>query len=398
MSVSLLNKKKRELEMPILFLITVIDLVGFGMLFPLLPMFKIKFGLNNIELGYIASLFAVAGIFGSIFWGMLSDKFGRRLPLALPLFAVAIVYYFTGRTDSLIFFIMLRALAGFFASNFSVAFAATADMSTPENRFKNMGIITSSFGLGFIIGPSVGGYLAGNSLSLEELSFTLPFDVAGALNLLAGLLTLTLFKETLSREDRKEKNQLNIFGQIKNLFKNGSVRFFTLVMIIFTSIISGVQVFFGVWLNESFNFTAQNIGLFWGVAGLMMTIVQLNVARFFTPRKALITGFSIYAIAVIFLLIAEHLRNVSVVIIAFAVMTIGAAMIMPSINSRLSLEGKKNQQGLLLGISQAMGSFGRVIGPNLVGFLFFISHDLAWATISVLALIMALLILKVVKK
>ncbi len=384
--------------MPILFLITVIDLVGFGMLFPLFPMFKIKFALNNIELGYIASLFAVCGIFGSIFFGILSDKIGRKLPLALPLLAVVVIYYFTGRTESLVIFIILRGLAGFFASNFSVAFAASADLSTPENMFKNMGIIGTSFGLGFILGPATGGYLAGDSLVLDNISFSLPFDVAAGLNLLAAILALTLFKETLTKEDRKVKHQLNLLAQIKKLFQNKSVQFFTILMIIFTSIMSGVQVFFGVWLNESFNFTAKDIGLFWGLSGIILAVVQLNVSKYFTPRSALIIGFFIYSSSVLFLLLAEHLRNIPLVIITFGFMSVGTAMILPSINSKLSIEGKKNQRGLLLGISQSMGSFGRVIGPNVLGILFFINHALAWGAISVIAFIMALLTIKVIKK
>lgn len=384
--------------MPVLFLITTIDLIGFGMLFPLFPMFKLKFELNDLELGHIASLFAVCGVFGSIFFGYLSDKFGRKLPLAIPLLFVAIIYYFTGRTESLTVFIILRGLAGFFASNFSVAFAATVDLSTPETRFKNMGIISSSFGLGFILGPSLGGYLAGNSLSLSDISFTLPFDVAAGINILAAILALTLFKETLTKEDRANKHNLNIFEQIRIMFKNRSVKFFTFLMIIFTSAISGVQVFFGVWLNETFHLTARDIGLFWGFAGIVLTIVQLNISRFFTPRKALIVGFTIYSLSILFFILAEHVSSLPFLIISFGIMTVGTAMIMPSINSKLSLEGKKNQQGLLLGISQSVGSLGRVIGPNFIGFLFFINHAFAWATISVVAMLMALLVFKFVKK
>ncbi|MDR2007876.1 MAG: MFS transporter [Alphaproteobacteria bacterium] len=384
--------------MPILFLITVIDLVGFGMIFPLFPMFKMKFDLSNIEIGYIASLFAIFGIFGSIFWGYLSDKFGRRLPLALPLLVVAVVYHLTGRTESVVMFIILRCLAGFFASNFSVAFAATADMSTPANRFKNMGTISASFGLGFVLGPTIGGWLAGNALELENVNFTLPFDVAGALNVLAALVTLFFFKETLTAEDRKSRRRLNIIFQMRKTFRSKNVQFFTLIMILFTSIISGVQVFLGVWLNESFNFTSQHIGLFWGVSGLIMMVVQLNISKLFTARKAMIWGFFIYGAAVSMFLIADYIHNVVLVVVAFAVMTVGAAMLMPSINARLSLEGKKNQQGLLLGVSQAMGSLGRVIGPNLFGILFFISHSVAWASTSIAAILLALLIMKVVKK
>ncbi|MDR0484552.1 MAG: MFS transporter [Alphaproteobacteria bacterium] len=384
--------------MPILFLITLIDLIGFGMIFPLMPMFKIKFALNDIEIGYIASIFAIFGAFGSIFWGKLSDKYGRTLPLALPLFVLAIIYHLTGRTDNLYMFILFRALAGFFASNFSVAFASAADMSDSSTRFKNIGKLSASFGLGFILGPSIGGWLAGNALNIEEVNFILPFDVAGSLNTLAGLIALFFFKETLTPEDRKAKTRLNIFLQLRKVFRKKQVQFFTIVMITFMSMMSGIQVFFGIFLNEKFLFSSQEIGWFWAVSGLCMTLIQLNISKVFTPRTALITGFSIYGLSVAFLLMAEHANSVILVIACFACMTIGGAMIMPSINARISLDGKKNQQGLIFGITQAISSLGRMIGPNLVGLLFHFSHNLAWACISVASFFLALLIMKVIKK
>lgn len=271
----------------ILFFITVIDIMGFGMIFPLFPLIKVRFGFSNMEIGYVASLFAIAGIFGSIFWGMLSDKIGRKYVLALPTLALAIIYYFTGHVNNSTVFLVLRFFAGFFASNFSATFAAASDLSTPETKFKNMGIIGGSFGLGFVLGPAIGGILAGNSLDINSINFSLPFEISAIVSVIVGVTTLFFFKESLNKNLITDNNapKESLLKAIYKTFSNKYLLFFLLLNVIFTSMMGGAQVFLGIWLNQELHFAPRDIGLYWSSAGLLMSIIQFNISKYLKLNK-----------------------------------------------------------------------------------------------------------------
>ncbi len=376
--------------MPILFLITFISMMGFGAIFPLFPLFKVKFSLNDIELGYIISISAFFSLIGSLFLGWLSDKIGRKLPLALPMFGLAISYYFTATADNITSFFILRILSGFFIGNFAVAFASASDMSTPQTRIKYMGLIGGSFGLGFVFGPAIGGYFAGGSNNISSIDFATPFNISAFSCLFVGFLCLFFFKETLLPNERKIKiDSDNIFKQLKKLFINNEFLFFTIIALIFNTLSSGIQVFLGIYLNISLDYTPRDIGFYWGIYGILMSLTQIFFTKYFNTKKALIYGFLSYGISVGLLSFAT---NTYWLILPTLGMVLSFAIIGPNINTNLSLQGEKNQQGIIFGINQSFGSIGRILGPNLLAFIYYYNHNIIWFCVSIVCLITSIAI------
>jgi len=375
--------------MPLLFIIMFINMIGFGMIFPLFPLLKLKFLLSDLAIGYIVSYSALATLVGGLLFGYISDKIGRKYLLALPLLSMGIIYFITGRTDSFEVFFTLRVLTGLMLGNFAIVFACASDLSNKENKFKNMGLIGSSFGLGFIFGPALGGFFAGNSNDLSKINFTTPFDVAALLCILAGIITIVLFKETLSKTDRKIKNTHNIFNQIKNIFQSPEFIFLSSITIIFNVITSGMQVFLGIFLNGELNYTPKDIGIYWGIYGFLMAVCQIVLTRYFTGRTALIYGFIIYGISIGLL---TYSSSLAFLIASTIGMVVGFSMIGPNINGNLALQGEKNQQGTIFGINQGFGSIGRVFGPNVFAFLYYFNHDIVWLLIATLCVLTSLIV------
>lgn len=375
--------------MPLLFIIMFINMMGFGMIFPLFPLLKLKFLLNDLEIGYIVSYSALATLIGGLILGYLSDKIGRKYMLVTPLLLLGLVYFLTGRTDDFNTFFALRVITGVLLGNFAIVFACTSDLSSKEDKFKNMGLIGASFGLGFIFGPAIGGYLAGNSNDLSQINFVMPFDVAGILCIVAGIITIVLFKETLSKADRKRHTSSNIFTQIKIIFSNSEFVFFSFITLIFHTIGAGIQVFLGILLNAELSFTPKEIGIYWGIYGLLMSIFQIILTRYFTKGSALIYGFIIYGISIGLL---TYSGSSIFLILSTIGMVIGFSIIGPNISGNLALQGEKNQQGTIFGINQSFSSLGRIVGPNLFAFLYYFHHNIIWLLITALCLATSLII------
>ena len=187
--------------MLILFLIVFIDLVGFGIIIPLLPFFAEHFHASPAMVGLLMATYSLTQFIAAPFWGRISDSMGRRPVLLITLGGSVIAYVILGFSDSLATLFIARALGGFMAGNISTAFAYIADITTAQNRAKGMGIIGAAFGLGFIAGPAIGGILAGPDPATAD--FRTPSLAAAALSLTALLLALVMLKESLSEEIRK---------------------------------------------------------------------------------------------------------------------------------------------------------------------------------------------------
>ena len=178
--------------MPILFLIVVVDLIGFGIIIPLLPFYAEFFYADPATVGLIMATYSLTQFLAAPYWGQLSDRIGRRPVLLVSLAGSAVAYFWLGFADELWVLFAARALGGLMAGNISAAFAYVADVTTPKNRAKGMGMIGAAFGLGFIIGPAVGGILAGpDPINADYKS---PAFAAAGLSMMALALGVIFFK------------------------------------------------------------------------------------------------------------------------------------------------------------------------------------------------------------
>jgi len=370
-------------------------MVGFGMIFPLLPLFKITFFLSDLQVGYIVSIFAICGLFGTLFFGILCDKYGRKYTLGIASVLSGAVYLLTGYADSYMELLLLRGLSGFLTSCFVISFAAASDMSDSANKFRNMGIIGSAFSLGIIFGPALGGYFAGDSNNIADININAPFVVSGAISMFAGILCLLFLKETLSKADRALDKKVNIMVALKELYSNKKMILFTYLIILFALIFAGMEVYLSIWLNEAFNFTARDMGYYWGMFGVVITITQLTLPRFFTDKQALIGGLLLFGLSCLFLPFAT---NVYILIALSIVMALGMGIFFPSVNVNLSLQGEKNEQGLIFGVNRSFDALGRIAGPYLLGWIFQISPNTVWVIMGIACMLTIALIFKVLDK
>src|ERR1700691_59049 len=180
--------------MPVLFLIVLVDLIGFGLVIPLLPFYAERFAASPQEVTALMAVFSLMAMLTAPFWGRLSDRIGRRPVLMSSMAAAALAYLWLGFADALWMVFAARALAGACGGNIAAANAYIADVTTPENRAKGMGMIGAAFGLGFIVGPALGGVVAGHNIATADLRT--PGLIACALSLTALLGVVFVLKES----------------------------------------------------------------------------------------------------------------------------------------------------------------------------------------------------------
>ncbi len=386
---------------PILFFIVFIDIVGFGIILPLLPFIKVMYNISSQETSYLIAVFSGAALFGSIIWGVLSDKFGRKYMLTLPLLATVIVSILSAFATQYWQLFVLRGLAGFFMANFPVAFAAASDITTPQQRFKAMGLLGMAFSVGFVCGPLLGGLLA--TINFVDFSFDpskiitdlkAPF-FASAFFVFISFLTATFFyKESLSKEDRAQKNDSNIFKQFVNLYKDKIILFTTYLTIITSLVFAGFEVVMSLWLGEVYLLGVAQIGGYWTIFALSIAVSRLTGGFLFkNTKKAMLAGFLLVSIGCISFIV---LQNYIILFLGTFLFAFGVGLIFTSINTRLSLQGLKNQQGTIFGVNQLFGNFGRIFGPILVAIFYESFGGYVWIFLGLICAINLLLIVKIV--
>ncbi|MFA5804523.1 MAG: MFS transporter [Melioribacteraceae bacterium] len=359
------NKNKASLG--IIFVTIFIDLMGFGILIPILPTFASKeLGISDFGIGSIVAVFSLMQFIFNPMMGKLSDKIGRRPVILVTQLITAVSYLIFAFSNSFLLLFLSRMLAGLGGSNIGVAQAYIADITTKEERAKGMGIIGAAFGLGFVFGPVIGALLAKYG-----------YHVAG---LGSAFFTLTAFSfaffrlpESLKEKKSDEKIQIKVFdfAFAKQVLFRPSVGF--LIMLFFLIIFSIANIYgtFAILGYKFYHFTDQQNGMLFGIVGMTGAIVQAGFIRTLSHK---LNDKTILLIGIFFMMIGLGLipygRNFTGVAIVISIMAVGSGILQPIIPSMISKHSPENQQGAVLGFSQSISAFARVLGPLWGGFSF----------------------------
>ena len=357
-----MNKKSSRL---IIFLIVFIDLVGFGVVIPMLPLYARSFGASATDLGWLMAIYSLLQIFVSPLWGQLSDRFGRRPILLVTILGQAGAFLWGGLATSFTTLLLSRGLAGIFAGNISTASAYMADITKPEDRAKGMGLIGAAFGLGFIFGPAIGGILVQHSLAWPAL-------FSAAMGFANFILAFIILAESNPSSLERSKNRRRVsFEAYREAVQN--IRLRSIVPLFFLTTLAFVQleITFVLFVSDRFQLTGQDAGFLLAGMGIVMAIVQGGgigrLVQWLGEAKLIGAGLLLACAGLLAVILSDSMGHL---ILGLAVVGIGYSLINPCLSAMASKAVAQERQGAVLGIYQSAGSLARVFGPPLAGFLY----------------------------
>jgi MFS family permease len=344
-----------------------VNFMGYGMVVPLMPLFVQEQSGGAALVGALGATYAVMELFASPVIGALSDRFGRRPVLIGCVMGTMMAYIMLGLAESLTVIFLAVALDGITGGTLSTAYAYVADVTTPENRARGMGMVGAAFGLGVIAGPAFGGLLSQYGLALPAL---IAAGVAGA-NIIFGLLVLP---ESLPPERRAATPALQTFnwvGQVTNLLRMLPIRNLLIGMFLLNLAFSGLQNNFPLYSQARFGWTPRENGVFFAFVGICAVLVQGVLYGRIQPRfgeRALArVGLFLMAVGLAGMALAPEpwMLYPSVAIVA-----LGTGSAIPSLTGLVSQRLPSGAQGRLMGGTQAILGLAMIGGPLIGGFVF----------------------------
>lgn len=362
--------KNGKAALGFIFVTLLIDVTGLGIIIPVLPALIKQLIHGNLSLaasygGWLTLAYALTQFIFAPILGNLSDQFGRRPVLLFSLLGFGIDYLLLAFSPTIYWLFVGRIIAGITGASFTTASAYIADISTPEKRAQNFGIIGAAFGLGFILGPVFGGLLG-------QYGARVPFFAAAALSFINLIYGYFVLPESLSKEnrrpfDRKRANPLGSLLQLKKYPGISGLIASLILMYIANNAIQSIWSFYGI---EKFNWTEQWIGYSLGFVGLMIGVVQVGVIRWAIPKfgsdKSLYIGLSFYSLGLILFALATKGWMMFAFIIPYSLGGIAG----PAIQSILSGFVPANEQGELQGALTSLMSATTIVAPPLMTNLF----------------------------
>ena len=354
--------------MPVLFLIVFVDLVGFGLIIPLLPFYAERFGASPQVVTVLLAIFSLMSMISAPLWGRISDRIGRRPVLMASMLAAALAYLLMGFAGALWMLFAARAFAGLCAGNIAAAQAYIADVTPPENRARGMGMIGAAFGLGFIIGPALGGIVAGNDLATADLRT--PGLIAAGLSFAAFLGVVLLLPESLPAAVRARPSRSRLMILRSVLHRPVLARLFAVFFVVILAF-AGMESTFAMWAMRQYGWGPAQIGYVFTYVGLLSAAMQGGLigplSRRFGEEWLLLSGLALIALGLLMLPFAGTLPPL---LLAVSALAIGMGAMQPSLNSLISRRAGAEEQGEVMGLAQSVGSLARVLGPISAGALF----------------------------
>src|SRR6266480_7969627 len=350
-----------------------IDFAGFGIVLPLLPFWAERLGAGAFGVGLILTIYALAQFIFTPLLGTLSDRYGRRPVILASLLIEALSLALSALAGSFVILLVARFIGGLGASNIGSAQAVVADVTSVEKRARGMGLIGAGIGLGFVVGPALGGVLA-------PLGPTLPFRVAMSIALANALLVLRFLPETRHIRATTEVSIPMPFtnhgrgvmlAERRQVLRYRAVARLVVINLLFTLAFTAMEAVFPLFTQHSFGWTALQNGYLFTYAGILIVLMQGGLVgrlvKRWGERSLLITGLVMLAAG---LALLYWSTNLALLLVALGIVSISDGAVTPMISALLSFASPPTRQGETLGLAQGVAGLGRIIGPLAAGSIF----------------------------
>jgi len=340
-----------------------IDLVGFGIVIPILPLYAEHFHASPIAIGWLTGIYSGMQIIFTPILGKLSDRFGRRPVLFISIVGTALGFALMGLAHSLTLLFVARILAGITGGNIAIPQAYIADVTAPEKRSRAMGMIGAAFGLGFTFGPLIGGVMS-------RISYSAPFFFSAGLAVINAALVYLILPESLSREHRARPHEE---ASMFEVFRHGRGGMFAIVLGTYFFLIVGFSIMttlFALFTEKRFGYDAQANGYMFGFVGIVSVIVQGGlIGRLIKMFGEVALARAGMILTTVSLALLPMSHNLAFLLLVSAGLSAGSGCASPPLSGLASQMVEQSWQGRALGVLQSAGSTARLLGPLLGGWL-----------------------------
>jgi MFS family permease len=346
-----------------LFVVSMIDVLGFGVLIPLVPYMAHKYGAGPILTTAILGSYSLCQLLAAPIWGRLSDRYGRRPILMSSLIGACLSYVILGFANSAWIVLVARMLAGFMAGNLSAAFAYASDVSTPANRARSLGLVGAAIGIGFMLGIPIGGILSGDHA--QSANFVWPAVVSASLSLVALALVKFLLPESHVKHAVPVLAGAVQVGPLALLRQRPRLMFIAGAALLVTTAQGILEATFALWALSRFGAGPRTVAFALFGAALVAVVMQGGLVRVLVPRlgerRLAQTGVLCYVVGLLLVGLAGN----SLMAAAFGLLCCGAGMgaFSPSASALASRQSHGGDRGAVMGTYQSATSLARVIGP-----------------------------------
>jgi DHA1 family tetracycline resistance protein-like MFS transporter len=350
----------------IIFLTVLIDMIGFGIVIPILPLYSQHFHAEAWQIGLLFGSFSMMQLWAAPVLGRWSDRIGRRPVLLLSILGTALSFLILGLANSLWMLFLGRIIDGISGGNISTAQAYIADVTPLDKRSSAMGLIGAAFGLGFVFGPAIGGLLG-------HYSFQLPFFVAGGLAVINAIAIFLYLPESLTEKHRKlhPAGGVSLSQSWKSAQENrlGTVMMCTLLSTIAFSLVTAL---FALFTANRLHWGVQDNGYLFAYIGILGVFIQGGLIRRLVPRTGerplIIVGCICLTLSMALLPISG---SVGMVYLASSLLAVGNGFVTPLLSGLASKSTDAKSQGAVMGLMQSISSLGRMVGPAVGGFMLY---------------------------
>ncbi len=346
-------------------------MLGFGIIIPILPIFTKELGAQDYQIGLIAMIYPIMNFFFAPLWGTLSDRYGRRPIILISVFITGLAYLVFAQVNGLVILFFSRMLSGIGSANISVAQAYISDVTSVKERTKSLGFLGAAFGIGFIIGPTIDGYL--KSISAPGQVDWVGYVAAG-MSFINLIMAYFMLPESLKEKQAHAKFNFKVVTGIVTELKKPSIRELLLINFIFIAAFMLMQMACSLMWKEIDGLTDQQIGYVFAFIGLATAIIQGTLVgrmvKWLGEQKLITYGIFFMIAGLVLLPLVGKSYFIPFELFGLTLVALANGCLTPGITSLLSKYANPREVGQVLGVNQSFGSLARAAGMGFSGFLY----------------------------